>query len=204
MNPDQLKSLIRTLLKMAGAYLAGRGLNVDDSTTEAITGGVIALAGIIWSQMTHTKPGDPNAQKWSLFLFVSFVFFVVPVTGCALLQKGANPIVVRVEQTEAIAYTTLDTALKIDDANRPFFKTNAPPFHQFCEQLRAPVQVGQVYYPRGVAGIKILDNTKLAYQAGQSSSNALITALATVETFTAQAQQFIVQINSTATTTNTP
>ena len=51
---DQIKSIIRTVLKVAGAALVTKGLT-DDAGLEAIIGGVIATVGIVLSHFQHKK-----------------------------------------------------------------------------------------------------------------------------------------------------
>lgn len=46
------KSLLRTALKIAGAYLVASG-KADDSQVEAVIGGILAIVGIICSFNTH-------------------------------------------------------------------------------------------------------------------------------------------------------
>ena len=72
--------------------------------------------------------------------------------------------VVRAEQSITIANATFDSAVKIDNANRSFFRTNAPAFHQFCEWLRTPVVMPPLTNaePRGLPTL---------IQAGQAGFN---------------------------------
>lgn len=117
---------------------------------------------------------------------------LILLTGCAALQKGADPIVVRCEQTLAFSKATLDTFETLDHANREFFKTNAAPMHAFAEFLRAPVVVNQTnLLPRGLAYIFSLEATKEAYKKGKASSNLVATAAAVLETAINQAQFYI-------------
>lgn len=135
--------------------------------------------------------------------FTASILLLV-LCGCAALQKGADPAVVRTEQTLSIAKSTLDTFEQIDNANRAFFHTNAPAMHAFAEYLRAPVIVnGTNVLPRGLAFIMALDTVKLQYKAGKASSNALATASAVLESALSQAQNFIAQQQPNV-RTNTP
>ena len=122
--------------------------------------------------------------------------------GCAAVQPGADPLVVRTEQTESIAFSTFNLVVHVDDANRPFFMTNAPAFHQFAEWLRAPQMVMQsptntITLPRGAAMLWSLDATKRAYISSKTYSNSLVSAVATVEHALAEAQMWL-----TTTSTN--
>lgn len=59
MNQDQILSILRTVLKTAGAVLVTKGLT-DQAGLESIVGGVITLIGIAWSMLTH-KNTPPSA-----------------------------------------------------------------------------------------------------------------------------------------------
>lgn len=125
------------------------------------------------------------------------------LVACAHLQPGADPLVVRTEQTEQVALATMNLAVHLDDANRTFYRSNAAPFHVFCEWLRQPQTVllsptGNVTLARGPAMLWSLHQTKLAYQSSKTYSNALVSALATVEAALAEAQQWVSQINTNA------
>ncbi len=127
------------------------------------------------------------------YLLIAVAVTPLLFAGCAGLTKGADPIVVRVEQSETIAYSTFDTFLSIDNANRNFFLSNAPAFHQFAEYLRAPTIVnGTNLIPRGKAFIYSLDQVKLQYKSGLATSNQVANVLATLEVALMQAQQYIV------------
>lgn len=52
MNTDQVLSLLRTVLKLAGASFVTKGIT-DSNTLEIIVSGVVALAGVIWSFYAH-------------------------------------------------------------------------------------------------------------------------------------------------------
>lgn len=110
-------------------------------------------------------------------------------SSCKTLQPGADPLIVRTEQTETIAKATFDTVLNFDNSNRAYWQTNAPAFHNFCEWLRAPqtVEVTNTL-PRAAAMLISLDDTKLAYKSAAVSSNVLVEALATVQAALNQAQ----------------
>jgi len=117
---------------------------------------------------------------------------LLSMTGCAILKPGSDPLVVRTEQTLTIAKATLDTFEKTDNANRAFWKTNAPALHTFAEYLRVKVVVNETnYLPRGLAYVSALESVKLAYKQGKASSNAVVTAIAVLDTAVKQAQSFI-------------
>ena len=116
--------------------------------------------------------------------------------GCATLQPGADPLVVRAEQVETVAASAFDTVVILDNSNRGFWLTNAPAFHQFCEWLRTPVTIESTNtMRRGLAMVKLADDAKLVYKANSSQSNILVQALSDLQGAVTQAQswQIIVQ-----------
>lgn len=100
------------------------------------------------------------------------------IVGCASLQPGADPLVVRAEQLETTANASFQLVVDVDNSDRGFWITNAPAFHNFAEWLRAPVPVaGNPSEPRGLGFILLVDAFKLTYQANHSQSNQLSSAL---------------------------
>lgn len=105
------------------------------------------------------------------------------LSGCVALNPGADPLVVRTEQTLTSASASFDMVLRVDQADRGWWRTNAPAFHQFCEWMRTPTLYrGQTPVPRCVAMQLNVDDLKLAYKAAKTTgnSNALFTALGTL------------------------
>lgn len=122
------------------------------------------------------------------------LILILSLSACAHLDKGADPIVVRAEQSASVAAATFDTFLKIDNSNRDFFRTNLPPFHGFAEYLRAPIVInGTNLLPRGLAFVISLQSVKQAYKGGTATSNVLVTAIAVLESSVSIAQQLIAQ-----------
>jgi hypothetical protein len=60
MNADQLHSLVRSLLKIAGAVLAARGLTACASliNSEDVCGVIVLLAGVWQSHQHHATLGS--------------------------------------------------------------------------------------------------------------------------------------------------
>jgi hypothetical protein len=100
------------------------------------------------------------------------------LTACATVDPAADPLVVRVEQTQIAARQAFDMVLHLDDANRPFWRTNAPQFHLFCEWLRTPQPYSVGLVPRAVAIQLNVDDLKQAYKWSRTAgnSNALFSA----------------------------
>ena len=119
-----------------------------------------------------------NLPVVQVALFITACCFTVLI-GCATLQPGADPLVVRAEQLETAATASFDLVVNLDDANRTFWRTNAPAFHNFSEWLRTPIVVGPGTNTmrRGLAMISQVDAAKLQYKASTSQSNVLLTAI---------------------------
>jgi len=100
------------------------------------------------------------------------------LAGCANLQSGADPIIVRAEQLETTATASFDLVVSVDNSDRGFWRTNAPAFHQFAEWLRTPVPTASnPNEPRGLGMILLVDSAKLQYQMNKSQSNLLFSAM---------------------------
>lgn len=133
-----------------------------------------------------------NHIKRSLLSLVFVAACTALFFGCANIQPGEDPLVVRCEQTEATAKASFDMVLNIDHADRGFWKTNAPAFHSFCEWLRQPQVVNQTNeLPRASAMIWSLNNVKVNYQIGRQTSNDVVTALLTLQGAVNEAQAWV-------------
>lgn len=119
--------------------------------------------------------------------------------GCAHLQSGADPLVVRAEQVETAGKATVDLLFNLDNADRGFWRTNAPAFHSFVENLRKPVQTSAGTTAKGYAVLISLDDVKRDYKASRTSSNALWEAIATAEPVVSQAAAWQTIIEKTPT-----
>lgn len=136
-----------------------------------------------------------------LSLLISAILTLAP--GCRLLSPitpGNDPLVVRAEQVQAGAIASFDLVLNVDQANRGFWRTNAPGFHQFCEWLRAPQVVNITNTaPRGVALVLSLQQVKADYKAARASSNLLAVAMGTLSSAVNQAQAWLTIVTNTPT-----
>ncbi len=102
------------------------------------------------------------------------------IIGCASVATGSSPFVVNVERVETVAPGAFDLVLGIDDSNRPYWRTNAPRFHAFAEQLRRPVPYMGTNYPASITALLQLQQVKTDYKAGRATSNALWSAFVIV------------------------
>lgn len=126
----------------------------------------------------ETDPGPPGKGTGALSLVG--LLGLIGLLGCATVDPNADVLVVRTEQSLSTANATFDFVLRVDQGNRPFWRTNAPAFHQFCEWLRTPQSYGVSTVPRAVVLQLNVDDLKLAYKQSKTAgnSNALYTAWA--------------------------
>lgn len=112
-------------------------------------------------------------------------------TGCVKLKPGADPIVVRAEQTETMAKATFSAFLQMDNADRDFVRTNLPAAHAFAEWLRTPQVAGDPSSRRWIVMVNDLDVVKLNYIKRRASSDDVSLAVATVGASVRKAEDFI-------------
>lgn len=62
MNKQTIEVIIRALLQAGAGALAARGVVIENSLTEAVIGGVIALATIVWSIKSKKAAAAPKAE----------------------------------------------------------------------------------------------------------------------------------------------
>ncbi len=117
--------------------------------------------------------------------------------ACATILPGNDPLVVESERVLTIGKGTLELVTDVDEANRTYWATNAPGFHQFVEWLRTKVTINETnVMRRGPAILNSLNIVKLEYKQHKASSNQLYTALATAQSVLNQAQLWLAQVNT--------
>jgi hypothetical protein len=143
----------------------------------------------------------------TLSLFTAIGLFAVAgcFNGCAPLQPGADPLVVRAEQLQTTAAASFDAVLGTEGANFGFWRTNAPGFFQFCESLKQPVvydspEFGPTNVQRFIAAQLELDDAKTAYKADAtgSSSNRLAGAADALQVLLQDASGWLAQTTTKA------
>jgi hypothetical protein len=122
--------------------------------------------------------------------------------GCVATAPGSSPFIVNVERVETIAPPAFDLVLAIDDSNRPYWRTNTPRFHAFCESLRAPVPFHGANYPASITALLQLQESKVAFKQGRGDSNALFQAYSQINLLLADAQAWATVIVKPTTTAN--
>lgn len=136
-----------------------------------------------------TRITKPPLGVWLIF---ALGFALVWLCGCAKLQPGADPIVVRAEQSLTAAQGTFQFVLRTDELDRGFWRTNAPGFHNFAEGLRVPTryQVTNTL-PRYRVYLLMADDVKQDYKLGRASSNALAAVLSGLESLQRQSAAWL-------------
>ncbi len=214
MNSNQIASLVRLILNfVSGAIIAWSASHTQPAKdlsafiVQFINGPdmfALATTGVmwLWGHLSHSATPPPASPPSTppLPLLIAIGAAALFMTGCVPLKPGARAVVVRAEQSITVANATFDSAVHIDDANRSFFRTNAPAFHQFCEWLRVPVVMVPLTnsLPRGLAIVASADAVKETYKATNTTNAyaALINSLAIVESATSQAQKFILETST--------
>lgn len=123
--------------------------------------------------------------------FVALALLTFGLGGCRSVEPGHDPLIVRVEQAETLAFATFDTFLKIEHAQRANTRLYFPEAHAFAEHLRERRPDGQ---PRGIGYILDLQEVKSAYRRDALRKSQLIAALAALETVLRTVQEHLAQI----------
>lgn len=125
--------------------------------------------------------------------FLAVILLAVSLAGCSTLNPNADPVLVRTEQVERVAFDTFDTYVRLVAAHEAKVKQVAPVAYQFAEWLRAKGPDGK---PRGIAMVKSLDATRRAYKANRSAANkaSLLSALAVIESALAETQKHLLTV----------
>lgn len=135
------------------------------------------------------------------------------IIGCGTIQQGHDPLIVRVEQAETMAADTFDTVLRLNSVNRPFWRTNLPAFHEYCEWLRETQAVTfrlrssnapggfvtrTAIATRSSAMVIELNEVKHEYRAGKASSNTLWGVYSALNSALAKASEWVSSLSAPA------
>lgn len=58
MNKQTIEVIVRALLQAIAGALTARGVAIENSATEAIIGGIIALGTVVWSIKSKAKKAE--------------------------------------------------------------------------------------------------------------------------------------------------
>lgn len=147
---------------------------------------VAGATGLHSATKSTTELMKPTDATRLLLGALAAGLFLTTGMSCRKLDPGADPIVVRTEQFLTTAQSTFLFTLQVNQQDREFWRTKAPAFHEYCETLRRPTPYplgnGQTnYYPQYRVALLSLNDIKRDYKLGRVSSNALWTALVTLE-----------------------
>lgn len=130
-------------------------------------------------------------------VLIPFMLAIMLALGCAAIKPGNDKLVVRTEQFLTGAQASFLMTLRYDNADRGYWRTNAPAFHNFCEMLRKPTKYqAETNLPQYRVMLLSLNDVKADYKAGKASSNELHTALATLESLIGQGKAWVTIVNS--------
>lgn len=110
--------------------------------------------------------------------------------GCASLQPGADPVVVRAQQAEQVAFATFDTYLRLVHQHESRVRATVPAALEFAEWLREKRPDGQ---PRGLAMVQSLGDVRRAYAAHRTPEKkaSLTSAIALLQATVAETQKHL-------------
>jgi hypothetical protein len=227
MNTDQQINLAQKFVVLLSGYFISKGIG-DKALWEILSSAIVGLVTWYISHRWNAAPATSNADAStsnqppttasSGFVRLPMLFFTLTavgalfaalIVGCAHIQPGQDPIIVNTERVQTIAAPTFDLVLETDHSNRAFWETKAPAFHDFCEWLRQ-TQTAQLAdgtptnVQRAIAMQLNLDKVKLDYKASKVSSNAVLEAIAALESAEQQANAWLVVITNPAPTTIQP
>ncbi len=128
---------------------------------------------------------------WTLFTSCLVLCALVGFTGCTTLKPGADAVVVRAEQTETMARATFETFLKVDHADRDFWREHGEAAHEFAEWLRTAQVPGDPSSRRWIVMVSNLDEVKRNYIKRRATSNDVVLAIGVVASAVRKAEDFI-------------
>lgn len=114
-NPNQYASIVRTVLKMLGAFLITHGYTAAGNFVngQALAGAVLAIIGIILSLITHSDasatppPASTGSKPPLMLLMIPFLVFSVFFAGCSTTPQRAA------YEAAGTTQVTVDTAMTL-------------------------------------------------------------------------------------------
>lgn len=190
-------SVISGIVRLVFAFKAG---NISEEAITTSTGTILLGLGLIFArdndksteQVQAAKAKEPNISGPLAILILFAAVGAFLFMGCARLQPGADPIVVRTEQALTVAQGSFQLVLRTDELDRGFWRTNAPGFHNFAESLRVPTpyQVTNTL-PRWRVYLLSVNDVKHDYKRGRAASNALAAAVIGLESLQTQSANWL-------------
>lgn len=183
MNQDQVNSLIRSFLKIAGAALTAHGLTTAASiiNNQDFIGAVLIVAGLIWSHFNHTSgssnsssgaggpPGGGATSGTSAILLLLLPVLLL-TNGCANVSENAYT-------AELAAASTSDAAMRGYAAYWDQAIQNPAAYNRTTNDLvteRATVESDSVKIG---AGIELVEGLRESYQTNSAVAPQLQAAV---------------------------
>ena len=125
-----------------------------------------------------------TVRKYSAMMTILAAVVLVGCNGCNTLQEGADPVVVRAEQTASVAFDLFDVYVKMEYNNREGLASISPNFKQ----------VGDVIRTDGLKAIEELRIATKVYKANRNEQNKanLQTYMALVENLQRVVNEYLI------------
>src|SRR5947209_15503639 len=159
---------------------AGRGTRWLAAAGSLVFTGRSSLAPMCPNHKTRPRLRHRPLQMKSPKLFNLLSIFaslaLLGCAGCAALDKGADPIEVRAEQTIQTASDTMDLFIGVEYDNQALIEAKLPAVHQFAEYLREKIpndvnDASKGATPRGIGLIDSVNQVRRAYKANRTPEN---------------------------------
>lgn len=149
----------------------------------------------------HTIAATSPRARSNAILALAIAMMLLLLAGCSLFQRapvapGEDPVVVRAQQTHRLAFTAIDSFLKVENENRAWISANIPEIHAFAEKLRAKDQATGERY--AAARLKQAWAAIELYRATPTSAagTELENQLAEIEAIARQARAYLTTIQT--------
>lgn len=180
--PERFRKFIPIIAPILGEVLSQlvTSLPAGSGALGGLAG--VGLREIKDQHLPKKNDGDVGGSSNGITTALGMAFVVILLLGCAQLKPGADPVVVRAEQTAQLANSTFELFLRLENDRRAFYRTNAPELHAAAEWLRSRMAVtlpdgSQTNVARCDAMIINLLNVTGAYQAGLADRKNVVSAI---------------------------
>lgn len=132
-----------------------------------------------------------NQHKMRIGTAFSLIAILLSM-GCATVQEGSDPVVVRVEQATKIAVDTIDAFLLSEYQNRAAFRMISQDVEKFANVLRREV-------PQAALSVRELTKVYKSTRTAENRAN-LMTALAVLQTAANEAARYLARFTNPSVT----
>lgn len=170
--------------------LTALGLKAFTSSDEfeQLLGALGIIGGLVWSIWQKKKAGEALVSKTDakmlVFLLIASLSALTP--GCASkVLPGNDPVIVRAQQTRAMAFDVIDSYLQLEYRNHEYLKLVSPDFGRLANRLIA----GNKQW------FKSFDAVLSAYKSSRAEvdKSKVISAAAVLETALLETQACLAQ-----------